>query len=57
MTHTLELDELPVRPVPLRGGTVGDGLLGRPAQLVLGEPWAGFRRGEVRQAHVAFSGQ
>ena len=56
-THTLELDELPVRPVPLRsGGLSVTGEPGRPAQLVLGEPWAGFRRGEVWQAHVAFSG-
>ena len=56
-THTLELDELPVRPVPLRsGGLSVTGVPGRPAQLVLGEPWVGFRRGEVWQAHVAFSG-
>ena len=56
-THTLELDELPVGRVPLRsGGLSVTGEPGRPAQLVLGEPWAGFRRGEVWQAHVAFSG-
>jgi alpha-galactosidase len=56
-THTLHLDELPVRPVPLRsGGLSVTGDPGRPAQLVLGEPWAGFRRGEVWQTHVAFSG-
>jgi alpha-galactosidase len=56
-TSTLELDELPVRAGPLRpGGLSVTGVPGRPAQLVLGEPWAGFRRGEVWQAHVAFSG-
>jgi alpha-galactosidase len=56
-TCTLELDELPVRPVPLRsGGLSVTGAPGRPAQLVLGESSAGFRRGEVWQAHVAFSG-
>ena len=56
-TSMLPLDELPIRPVPLRsGGLSVGGVPGRPAQLVLGEPWAGFRRGEVWQAHVAFSG-
>ena len=56
-TSTLELDELPVRPVPLRaGGLTVIGLPGRPAQLMLGESSAGFRRGEVWQSHVAFSG-
>ena len=56
-THTLELDDLAVGAVPLRsGGLTVPGVPGRPAQLVLGEPSAGFRRGEVWQAHVAFSG-
>jgi alpha-galactosidase len=56
-TSTLGLDDLPVRPVPLRsGGLSVAGVPGRPAQLVLGEPSAGFRRGEVWHAHVAFSG-
>jgi alpha-galactosidase len=55
--HALELDELPMRPVPLRSGSLTvTGVPGRPAQLVLGEPSAGFRRGEVWQAHVGFSG-
>jgi alpha-galactosidase len=56
-TATMELDQLPMRAVPLRsGGLSVDGVPGRPGQLVLGEPSAGFRRGEVWQAHVAFSG-
>lgn len=56
-THTLQLDELPVLSHPLRaGGLSVHGEPGRPAQLVLGEPWAGFRRGQIWQAHVAFSG-
>ena len=46
-TCTLPLGELPILPVPLRsGGLSVTGVPGRPAQLVLGDPWAGFRRGE-----------
>ena len=56
-THMLELDEHPVRPLPLRsGGLTVTEASGRPAHLVLGEFSAGFHRGEVWQAHVAFSG-
>jgi alpha-galactosidase len=56
-THILELDEPAVRPLPLRsGGLAVTEVSGRAAHLVLGEFSAGFRRGEVWQAHVAFSG-
>ena len=42
---------------PSRSGALSsDSDGGEPAQLLVGEPWAGFQRGQVWQAHVAFSG-
>ena len=56
-THSIELDGSPVSAVPMRtGGLTLTHHDGRPEQLVLGQPWAGFRRGQVWQVHVAFSG-
>lgn len=52
--YALELDELPLRSSRLRPGSTS--VSGRPAQVVVGVPGAGFRRGEVWHAHVAFSG-
>jgi alpha-galactosidase len=56
-TSTLELDGLPLRSVPLRPGALAaPEVAGRPRQVVVAEPGSGYRRGEVWQAHVAFSG-
>ena len=56
-THTLELDGLPLRSVPLRTGALAaPEVAGRPRQVVVAEPGSGYRRGEVWQVHVAFSG-
>ena len=56
-THQIELDGSPISAVPLRsGGLSSDSDGGELAQLLVGEPWAGFQRGQVWQAHVAFSG-
>ena len=48
----------PLRSVPLRAGAfaVPDRRSARPGQVVVAEAGAGYRRGEVWQAHVAFSG-
>ena len=56
-THNLELDAQPLRSVPLRDGALTvPSVVGRPSQIVAASPGAGYRRGEVWQAHVAFSG-
>ena len=56
-THQIEFDGSPISTVPLRpGGLSCDSDSGELAQLLVGEPWAGFHRGQVWQAHVAFSG-
>lgn len=55
--YALDLAGLPVRSTPLRAGLVAEREeSGRPAQVVVAEPGAGFRRGEVWHAHTAFSG-
>ena len=56
-THRIELDGSPIATVPLRpGGLTNDSDGGELAQLLVGEAWAGFQRGQVWQAHVAFTG-
>lgn len=55
--YALKLDETPLRPSLLRPGSHSAPCRsGGPAQVVVGVPGAGFRRGEVWHAHVAFSG-
>ena len=56
-THQIALDGSAISALPLRSGALSGGSDGgEPAQLLVGEPWAGFQRGQVWQAHVAFSG-
>jgi alpha-galactosidase len=56
-THTVDLGTSPPRVTPLPSGTltVPDSADG-PQQVVVAEAGAGYRRGEVWQSHVAFSG-
>ena len=58
-THRVEFDGPALSAVALRSGSwsVDHGVFdGRPAHLVLAEAGTGFRRGQVWQVHVAFSG-
>ena len=56
-THTVELDAQPAAVGPAAGWRVrGAGAAGRPRPVVVAEAGSGYRRGEVWQAHVAFSG-
>lgn len=58
-THRVEFDGSALSTVPLRLGSwsVDHGVFDdRPAHLVLAEASTGFRRGQVWQVHVAFSG-
>lgn len=56
-THAVELDAVPLRLVPLPAAALAvPGGTGGPQQVVVAEAGAGYRRGEVWQAHVAFSG-
>jgi alpha-galactosidase len=58
-THRAEFDGPALSTVALRSGSwsVDHGVFDdRPAQLALAEAGTGFRRGEVWQVHVAFSG-
>jgi len=58
-THRVELDGPALSTVALRSGSwsVDHGVFdGRPAHLALAEAGTGFRRGQVWQVHVAFSG-
>ena len=58
-THRVELDGPALSTVALRSGSwsVDHGVFDdRPAHLALAEAGAGFRRGQVWQVHVAFSG-
>ena len=58
-THRVEFDGPALSAVALRSGSwsVDHGVFDdRPAHLVLAEAGTGFRRGQVWQVHVAFSG-
>ncbi len=58
-THRVELDGPALSTVALRSGSwsVDHGVFDdRPAHLALAEAGTGFRRGQVWQVHVAFSG-
>jgi alpha-galactosidase len=58
-THRVEFDGPALSTVALRSGSwsVDHGVFDdRPAQLAIAEAGTGFRRGQVWQAHVAFSG-
>jgi alpha-galactosidase len=58
-THRIEFDGPALSTAALRSGSWSVDHVGfddRPAQLALGEAGAGFRRGQVWQVHVAFSG-
>jgi alpha-galactosidase len=58
-THRVEFDGPVPSTVALRSGSwsVDHGVFDdRPAHLALAEPGTGFRRGQVWQVHVAFSG-
>ena len=56
-THTVELEAQPLRSVPLRDGAFAvPAAAGRTRPVVVAEAGSGYRRGEVWQAHVAFSG-
>ena len=56
-THLVELERQPLRLVPLRPGALAaPDAAGRARQVVVAEAAAGYQRGGVWQAHVAFSG-
>jgi alpha-galactosidase len=56
-THAVELDAQPPRSVPLRDGAYAvPAAAGRPRPVVVAEAGSGYRRGEVWQTQVAFSG-
>lgn len=58
-THRIEFDGPALSTVALRSGSWSVDHVGfddRPAQLALSEAATGFRRGQVWQVHVAFSG-
>ena len=56
-THAVDLEASPLELVPLRAGAlVAPDRAGRARQVVVAEAGSGYRRGEVWQAHVAFSG-
>ena len=58
-THRIEFDGPALSTAALRSGSWSVDHVGfddRPAQLALAEAGTGFRRGQVWQAHVAFSG-
>jgi hypothetical protein len=56
-THLVELEDRPPRLVPLRPGALAaPDPAGRARQVVVAEAAAGYQRGGVWQAHVAFSG-
>jgi alpha-galactosidase len=56
-TYAVELEDSPPRLVPLpAGASTAPDRPGLPRQVVVAEAGSGYRRGEVWQAHVAFSG-
>jgi alpha-galactosidase len=56
-THSVDLGVAPPRLAPLPNGALTDpGANAGPGQVLVAEAGSGYRRGEVWQAHVAFSG-